>query len=165
MDQIWRGVLAANSAEDDIAKFNLLDGDGSIIERNNNAVHIQFDLADVDLSKKGLLSIEPDDEEVASEHNTDRHDVKVNPYGRIDVNIKDRKVSVLKYYVTFPESNERKTVLMSPRAGTTGPIYVRKSGDEGEGIDLTVNFDKLSSGTDYDRIKSAINPESDPPRT
>jgi len=54
LDAIWEGVEAANNDPNKIAKFDKLK-QGSIIELKNNAVHVQFRLRNVDLSKKDLL--------------------------------------------------------------------------------------------------------------
>lgn len=59
LDAIWEGVEAANNDPDKIAKFDKLK-QGSIIERKNNAVHVQFRLRNVDLSKKDLLAKKED---------------------------------------------------------------------------------------------------------
>jgi hypothetical protein len=59
LDAIWEGVEAANNDPNKIAKFDKLK-QGSIIERKNNAVHVQFRLRNVDLSKKDLLAKKED---------------------------------------------------------------------------------------------------------
>ena len=64
LDAIWEGVEAANGDRLKAVKFKGLKGDGSIIERENNAVHIEFNLSDIDLEKcaQFLEEIKPEDD-------------------------------------------------------------------------------------------------------
>lgn len=48
LDSIWSGVKSANADDSGVIKFQELAKGGSIIERNNNAVHVQFAIADFD---------------------------------------------------------------------------------------------------------------------
>ena len=50
LDLIWEGVLSANNDKLGAVKFKGLNA-GSIIERVNNAVHVEFSLRDIDLKK------------------------------------------------------------------------------------------------------------------
>ena len=70
LDAIWEGVEAANNDSDRIAKFQKLK-QGSIIERENNAVHIEFKLRNVDLSKKDLLAKKTEKQGVATSNDSE----------------------------------------------------------------------------------------------
>jgi len=48
LDNIWAGVQKANEDDSGVIKFQQLEKGGSIIERNNNAVHVQFAISDFD---------------------------------------------------------------------------------------------------------------------
>lgn len=48
LDSIWAGVERANADDSGVIKFQELAIGGSIIERNNNAVHVQFAISNFD---------------------------------------------------------------------------------------------------------------------